>query len=363
MLNRLEAGGLPLELSDCSISGLAAEAVRNARRSRPRSASPSTWTRAKARRGRRPSTAAPDSRQPHQQRGQVLQLGRARPRWSPGASRSTWRIDVSDTGIGISPDEAAKLFGAFVRGSNARIAGLPGTGLGLSIVKALVEMHGGGREGWSVLERGNQVRVFLPGPVAGRDAMTDQVLVIEDDPDIALGIKTVLDRSGFEVAAANDGRDGLRAFHARQPEPRGPRYRAAGDGRLDGARAHPRPERRARPGPHRARHGTEKVRGLRSGADDYLTKPFGNAEFVARVQVLLRRHQAAEPGPGRGLRRRHRAGELRHPRGGRRRRPGGADGDGFRLLAALIRHRGQVLTRSSCWSWPGATRSASARNG
>ena len=47
--------------------------------------------------------------------------------------------------------------------------------------------------------------------------MTDHVLVIEDDPDIALGIKTVLDRSGFQVAEANTGRDGLRAFHAAQP--------------------------------------------------------------------------------------------------------------------------------------------------
>jgi CheY-like chemotaxis protein len=48
--------------------------------------------------------------------------------------------------------------------------------------------------------------------------MTDQVLVIEDDPDISLGIKTVLDRSGFEVAEANTGREGLRAFHAHQPD-------------------------------------------------------------------------------------------------------------------------------------------------
>ena len=33
----------------------------------------------------------------------------------------------------------------------------------------------------------------------------------------------------------------------------------------------------------------DKVRGLRAGADDYLTKPFGSAEFIARVQALLRR--------------------------------------------------------------------------
>src|ERR1700685_3321382 len=77
-------------------------------------------------------------------------------------TRSAWRIDVSDTGIGIPPDEAAKLFGAFVRGSNARIAGLPGTGLGLSIVKALVEMHCGDVRVESVLNEGTKFSVFPP---------------------------------------------------------------------------------------------------------------------------------------------------------------------------------------------------------
>jgi len=43
-------------------------------------------------------------------------------------------------------------------------------------------------------------------------------------------------------------------------------------------------------------HGQEsdKVRGLRTGADDYVTKPFGNAEFVARVRALLRRAGSSE---------------------------------------------------------------------
>src|ERR1700685_3000072 len=47
--------------------------------------------------------------------------------------------------------------------------------------------------------------------------MTDQVLVIEDDPDISLGIKTVLDRRELEGAEPNPGREGRRAFHAHQP--------------------------------------------------------------------------------------------------------------------------------------------------
>jgi signal transduction histidine kinase len=54
------------------------------------------------------------------------------------------------------------LFGAFVRGSNARIAGLPGTGLGLSIVKGLVEMHGGYVTVESALGEGTTFSVFLP---------------------------------------------------------------------------------------------------------------------------------------------------------------------------------------------------------
>jgi signal transduction histidine kinase len=76
--------------------------------------------------------------------------------------RGTWRIDVSDTGIGIPPDEESRLFGLFVRGSNAGAAGLPGTGLGLAIVKSLVEMHGGHVTVESVLDRGTTFSVFLP---------------------------------------------------------------------------------------------------------------------------------------------------------------------------------------------------------
>ena len=162
MLNRLEAGGLPLELTDCSISALAAEAVRNAQ---PLAAKVGVTIHLDA--GDGPSIRA-DPRRLLQvldnlisnavkfsnSGGLVLVVARY--------VRSAWRIDVSDTGIGIPPDEEAKLFGAFVRGSNARIAGLPGTGLGLSIVKALVEMHGGEVKVESVLNEGTKFSVFLP---------------------------------------------------------------------------------------------------------------------------------------------------------------------------------------------------------
>jgi signal transduction histidine kinase len=75
-----------------------------------------------------------------------------------------WRIDVTDEGIGIPAGELAALFGRFVRGTNARMAGLPGTGLGLSVVKAIAELHGGRVEVASTVELGSTFSVFLPVP-------------------------------------------------------------------------------------------------------------------------------------------------------------------------------------------------------
>jgi len=162
MLNRLEAGGLPLELAQVSLPDVAAEAVKSAV---PVAAKSGVTVHLDA--GEGPQVLADPRRL-----AQVLDnlignavkfsnvdgLVRVRLRYV----RGTWRIDVSDTGIGIPADEAARLFGAFVRGSNARIAGLPGTGLGLAIVKSLVEMHGGYLKVESVLNQGTTFSVFLP---------------------------------------------------------------------------------------------------------------------------------------------------------------------------------------------------------
>ena len=49
--------------------------------------------------------------------------------------------------------------------------------------------------------------------------MKGRVLVIEDDQDISLGIRTVLGRQGLEVDSSSDGKQGLRAFHTARPEP------------------------------------------------------------------------------------------------------------------------------------------------
>ena len=75
-----------------------------------------------------------------------------------------WRVEVTDSGIGIPPAELDRIFDRFTRGSNARAAGLPGTGLGLSVVKAITELHGGRVEAESAVGRGTTFRVYLPAP-------------------------------------------------------------------------------------------------------------------------------------------------------------------------------------------------------
>jgi DNA-binding response OmpR family regulator len=90
-------------------------------------------------------------------------------------------------------------------------------------------------------------------------------------------------------------------------------------------------------------HEGDKVRGLHAGADDYLTKPFGNQELAARVHALLRRprterDQADVYDDGAVLVQfaSHEVSVNGHPVG--------LTPTEFRLLAALVRHHGQTLS-------------------
>jgi len=166
MLDRLEAGALPLDLAPVSVADLAAEAVRSAA-----AAAAKQGIAIEVSTGEGPLVAAD-----HRRLMQVLDnlIANAvkfshrnqRVLVTAGYDGRQWRIDVTDTGIGIPPEEAGQLFNRFVRASNARTAGLPGTGLGLSIVKVLTEMHGGHVGVDSTLGRGSTFSVCLPGPEA-----------------------------------------------------------------------------------------------------------------------------------------------------------------------------------------------------
>jgi DNA-binding response OmpR family regulator len=174
--------------------------------------------------------------------------------------------------------------------------------------------------------------------------MTERVLVIEDDPDIGLGIKTVLAKNGFEVTKVGNGREGLRAFHGTPPDLV---ILDIGLPEMDGWTVLERMRDLSDiPVLILTAHSQEadKVRGLRGGADDYLTKPFGNAELVARVQALLRRNQLA----GQSLPEVYDDGVVQVNFGTHEvivdGEPVGLTPTEYRLLAALVKHRGQVLS-------------------
>lgn len=73
-----------------------------------------------------------------------------------------WRVDVTDSGIGIPRAELGQVFDRFARASNAKAASLPGTGLGLSVVKAVADLHGGRVEVDSAEGLGTTFSVYLP---------------------------------------------------------------------------------------------------------------------------------------------------------------------------------------------------------
>ena len=122
---------------------------------------------------------------------------------------------------------------------------------------------------------------------AGTD--TAQVLVVDDDPDIRGLVCTLLERAGFDAINAADGEEGLRKFYRWRPDLVVLDVAMAG---LDGIKTLERIRVLSDvPVLMLTAKGAEldKVHALRSGADDYVTKPFGRQELVARVEALLRR--------------------------------------------------------------------------
>jgi two-component system, OmpR family, KDP operon response regulator KdpE len=174
--------------------------------------------------------------------------------------------------------------------------------------------------------------------------MSPKVLVADDDPQMIRALRTGLEANGYEVIVAKDGEEALRASATAAPDivvldlvmPR-----------MDGLEFC----RRFRTWSQTpiivlSVQGQEqqKIAALDLGADDYLTKPFGLGELLARLRALLRRSQTDDSaGPAR-----YEVGDLAIDLGARL-----VTRDGkvihltpteFDLLAYLVRHEGRVLT-------------------
>lgn len=169
------------------------------------------------------------------------------------------------------------------------------------------------------------------------------VLVVDDDADIRGLLRELLERQGYQVTEAANGRDGLRALYASPPDVV---LLDISMPELDGwetlERIRDVSEVPVAMLTARAAE-LEKVRGLKGGADDYITKPFGRQELLARIEAMLRR------GGTRGPSQDTYADDLLSVDFAQRRvAVRGNDVQltplEFRLLAAFVRHPGQLLS-------------------
>lgn len=123
-----------------------------------------------------------------------------------------------------------------------------------------------------------------------------RVLVIEDNPDLAFAVVSALESEGFEVLVAGSGPEGVEKAQAVGTDviildlmlPGFDGFRVLRTVRANGVET---------PILILTARGEEedKVKGFRLGADDYVTKPFGAMELVARVEALTRRPRLAKP--------------------------------------------------------------------
>jgi len=185
-------------------------------------------------------------------------------------------------------------------------------------------------------------------PRSDQTAGMARILIVEDDAVLALGLQDALQGAGYQTHTAHTGTDGLRLADACKPDlilldvmlPRMSGFEVCKRLRDQGNKTHiimltSKAEE------------TDKVLGLELGADDYVTKPFGVRELLARIAAHLRRQERTAALPDLPEKyclndveidfRRHevtRAGErqqLTHRE--------------FELLEYFVRHPGELLTR------------------
>ncbi|MEB3267889.1 MAG: ATP-binding protein, partial [Leptolyngbya sp.] len=152
------------------------------------------------------------------------------------APSPTLQIAVQDTGIGISPEDQAKLFQPFIQVDSALNRKYEGTGLGLVLVKRIVELHGGHIDLTSTVGEGSCFTLTLPAhpvvisPVAAAAAasptaatnapMVDQPLILLTEDNLA-SVETTsayLEAKGYRLQVAHNGQEALAAVDREIPD-------------------------------------------------------------------------------------------------------------------------------------------------
>lgn len=191
-----------------------------------------------------------------------------------------------------------------------------------------------------------------------------RILIIEDNPDLAFGLRNNLEIEGYVIEVAEDGNKGLARARVLDPDLIILDLMMPG---MDGYRVLRtlRDEGNTTPVLILSARGEEadKVLGFRLGADDYVTKPFSLMELIARVNALMRR--AAGSTDREGADEAFQFGDVRVDPVAQRVTRSGEDVPlthrEYRLLMALLERRGAVVSRAdllkAAWGHRGAVTS------
>jgi CheY-like chemotaxis protein/anti-sigma regulatory factor (Ser/Thr protein kinase) len=143
-------------------------------------------------------------------------------------------VAVTDTGIGMTPEQMGKLFQEFSQADASTTRKYGGTGLGLVISRRFCQMMGGDITVESKPGEGSTFTISLPRTVQSEPALITQaraqpvnqiaegtedplILVVDDDATVRELVKRHLERAGFAVVTAGGGQEGLRLVRELQP--------------------------------------------------------------------------------------------------------------------------------------------------
>jgi signal transduction histidine kinase/DNA-binding response OmpR family regulator len=225
---------------------------------------------------------------------------------------STLSLAVKDSGMGISTEDQAKIFERYFQSTDAKKNLIGGTGIGLALCEEYAQLMGGRISVKSAPNKGAHFKIEIPAnkaiathqsyvpsatitpstrAVADEVGNSQRILVVEDNQDLQSYIYSILAQS-YQVTTADNGQEAL-ALLEKTPVDLvlSDLMMPVMDGQalLENLKAKPSSQHlpiimlTARP------EAATKLKALRFGVDDYMTKPFNDEELLARVGNLLER--------------------------------------------------------------------------
>ena len=240
-------------------------------------------------------------------------------------------IAVSDTGIGIRPEDQERIFQAFTQADASYARKYQGTGLGLTLVKKFVEMHGGRVRLESAFGQGSTFSFTIPGlpergsiegefsgasgagpdapptppepagpPIEEPAAAGDLILVVEDNPSNMRLVSELLKAHGYRVVESATGEEALDSLKFIRPDLILMDIQLPGMDGLEAARSlRANPDTRGVPVVALTAHVMrgDEGRAREAGCVGYIPKPIDTAQFPKQVAAFLRKRAEAAGAP------------------------------------------------------------------